>query len=488
MLTSPTTIDDLSIDLLGNIVSRLHSVDFASADCVSRSWNRACCRVLCRPKLSSACSLSSDLQVAVEGVVNKVLSELIRPHFAIVSVGLCVDLPEARRLITARLSSKIPIVLSDSFGVIGRDVNSDEFVETRWRMWNDPGSGIMLTIGFLPGVKVNLISLSQRIGEDPFEIDKFITDIWEFSASKSGRQSPAAIMIFSRSQQCMNVVEKLDYAMSPETVIVGGGCCSLQYASGSSRNTAALALVFAEDMNKPPGVGETQFHTVLSSALLPVGPTCQVTSIKEITTLKARLTARREGSYENLDVLALLNQVNEELGRWVDTEDFFIGVTRRRECSIGPEKVEWVTSLVFHHVLEGDEESLIVDGSGIKSGDTFRLYCPDPTTAISSTANASAYIRSFKQGSTTGGDKREVFGGYIFSSWRRGMPFFVQPDFDSSPLRDNFPGVTLGGMFSVLEIGRDDSTLYAKESQEQNSAGCCVHECGVVYLIMSYTP
>ncbi|KAJ0795052.1 putative F-box domain-containing protein [Helianthus annuus] len=488
MVTSPTTIDDLSIDLLGNIVSRLNSVDFASADCVSRSWNRACCRVLCRPKLSSACSFSSDLQVAVEGVVNKVLSELIRPHFAIVSVGLCVDLPEARRLITARLSSKIPIVLSDSFGVIGRDVNSDEFVETRWRMWNDPGSGIMLTIGFLPGVKVNLISLSQRIGEDPFEIDKFITDIWEFSASKSGRQSPAAIMIFSRSQQCMNVVEKIDCAMSPETVIVGGGCCSLQYVSGSSRNTAALALVFAEDMNKPPGVGETQFHTVLSSALLPVGPTCQVTSIKEIATLKTKLTARREGSYENLDVLALLNQVNEELGRWVDTEDFFIGVTRRRNCSIGLEKVEWVTSLVFHHVLEGDEESLIVDGSGIKSGDTFRLYCPDPTTAISSTANASAYIRSFKQGSTTGGDKREVFGGYIFSSWRRGMPFFVQPDFDSSPLRDNFPGVTLGGMFSVLEIGRDDSTLYAKESQEQNSARCCVHECGVVYLIMSYTP
>ncbi|KAJ0579717.1 putative F-box domain-containing protein [Helianthus annuus] len=277
MVTSPTTIDDLSIDLLGNIVSRLHSVDFASADCVSRSWNRACCRVLCRPKLSSACSFNSDLQVAVEGVVNKVLSELIRPHFAIVSVGLCVDLPEARRLITARLSSKIPIVLSDSFGVIGRDVNSDEFVE------------------------------------DPFEIDKFITDIWEFSASKSGRQSPAAIMIFSRSQQCMNVVEKIDCAMSPETVIVGGGCCSLQYVSGSSRNTAALALVFAEDMNKPPGVGETQFHTVLSSALLPVGPTCQVTSIKEIATLKTKLTARREGSYENLDVLALLNQVNEEV-------------------------------------------------------------------------------------------------------------------------------------------------------------------------------
>ncbi|KAM0066325.1 putative F-box domain-containing protein [Helianthus debilis subsp. tardiflorus] len=485
MVTSPTTIDDLSIDLLGNIVSRLHSVDFASADCVSRSWNRACCRVLCCPKLSSACSFNSDLQVAVEGVANKVLSELIRPHFAIVSVGLCVDLPEARRLITARLSSKIPIVLSSSFGVIGRDVNSDEFIETRWRTGNAAGSGIMLTIGFLPGVKVNLISLSQPIGEDPFEIDKFITDIWEFSASKSGRQSPAAIMIFSRSQQCMNVVEKIDYAMSPETVIVGGGCCSLQYASGSSRNTAALALVFAEDMNKPPGVGETQFHTVLSSALLPVGPTCQVTSIKEIATLKTKLTARREGSYENLDVLALLNQVNEELRRRVATEDFFIGVTRRRNCSIDLEKVEWVTSLVFHQVLEGDEESLIVDGIGIKSGDTFRLYCLDPTTAISSTANASAYIRSFKQGSTTGGDKREVFGGYIFSSWCRGMQFFVQPDFDSSPLRDNFPGVTLGGMFSVLEIGRGDSTLYA---QEQNSARCCVHECGVVYLIMSYTP
>ncbi|KAI7732309.1 hypothetical protein M8C21_010048 [Ambrosia artemisiifolia] len=255
MATSRTTVDDLSIELIRNILTRLHSVDFASADCVSRSWNRACCGV------------------AVEDVVNKVLSELIRPHFVIASVGPCVDLQEAHRLITARLSSKIPVVVSSSFGVIGRDVNSDEFKESRWLAGDDAERGIVLTIGFVPWMKVKSISLPQQIGEDCFKVDKFIKDIWEFSASISGH-----------------------YAMSPETVIVGGGCCNLQHASGSLRSIGAIALVFAEDINKPP----------------------------------------------------------------------------------------------------------------------------DSTTAISSAANASAYLRSFKQGSTNAGDKRQVFGGLIFSSWSRG--------------------------------------------------------------------
>ncbi|KAJ0785342.1 putative F-box domain-containing protein [Helianthus annuus] len=80
-------IDVISEDLLQNIVSRLPAVSFASAACVSRSWNVVCDRVLSRPKLASACSFNHTLQDAVEEVVNKVLSEPIRPHFAIASFG-----------------------------------------------------------------------------------------------------------------------------------------------------------------------------------------------------------------------------------------------------------------------------------------------------------------------------------------------------------------------------------------------------------------
>ncbi|KAJ0613823.1 putative F-box domain-containing protein [Helianthus annuus] len=84
---TPATIDLIGEDLLHNIVARLPATSFASAACVSRSWNLVCERVLSRPKLASACSFNRSYQAAVEEVLDKVLSEPIRPHFAIVSIG-----------------------------------------------------------------------------------------------------------------------------------------------------------------------------------------------------------------------------------------------------------------------------------------------------------------------------------------------------------------------------------------------------------------
>ncbi|MFS7931076.1 putative F-box domain-containing protein [Helianthus anomalus] len=71
-------IDVIGEDNLLNIFTTLPATSFASAACVSRSWNLLCQRVLSRPKLSSACSVNPSLQDAVEEVVNKVLSEPIR--------------------------------------------------------------------------------------------------------------------------------------------------------------------------------------------------------------------------------------------------------------------------------------------------------------------------------------------------------------------------------------------------------------------------
>lgn len=50
-------------DLLQNITSRLPAVSFASASCVSKSWNKVCRRVLSRPKLVSALSLNPSPRV-----------------------------------------------------------------------------------------------------------------------------------------------------------------------------------------------------------------------------------------------------------------------------------------------------------------------------------------------------------------------------------------------------------------------------------------
>ncbi|KAI7755868.1 hypothetical protein M8C21_013496 [Ambrosia artemisiifolia] len=255
----PTTIDLIGEDLLHNIVSRLPATSFAYAACVSRSWNLVCERLLCRPKLSSACSFNPSLQVAVEEVVNKVLSEPIRPHFAIASVGrlyyLEDGLGEAHDLITAALGFQVPVITNRPGGIIGRDAISGEFKEIEWYL-RDEINAIMLVVGFLPGLKVTTIPLLKQQIQDPETviIDEFVTDIREFSTSVSGRSSPAAIIMFTNYYgRITAVIEKLDYAMSPETVIVGDTLCKFRCTNDAPFGTsAAVALVFAVDRNKTP--------------------------------------------------------------------------------------------------------------------------------------------------------------------------------------------------------------------------------------------
>ncbi|KAF5773463.1 hypothetical protein HanXRQr2_Chr13g0588861 [Helianthus annuus] len=64
-------------------------------------------------------------------------------------------------------------------------------------------------------------------------------------------------------------------------------------------------------MNKPPGIGETQFHAVVSSGLSPVGPIYTTTSVIENNNAPF-IAARREGSHENIDGQIVLNQVYDE--------------------------------------------------------------------------------------------------------------------------------------------------------------------------------
>ncbi|KAJ0701877.1 putative F-box domain-containing protein [Helianthus annuus] len=358
-------IDIIGEDLLQSIVSRLPATSFASAACVSRSWNLLCERVLSRPKLSSACSVNPSLQDAVEEVVNKVLSEPIRPHFAIASIaglfGFDLDeedvLEEARHLISRKLGSQVPVITNDAscFGIIGRDALSDEVKEIPFKP-DDGADIIMLTVGYLPGMKVTTIPLLEQNKEpEMFMIDKFVTDIREFSTSVSGCNSPAAIIMYCDNYYTgmMDVVEKMDCALPPETVIVGDYFSEFRYTNETGNAFAAVALVFAVDMNKPPGIGETQFHAVVSSGLSPVGPTYTTTSVNEDINNAPLIAARREGSHENIDGQIVLNQVYDELRRdRIQSRELYIGVTKRRKYSIGQENVGCMTSLAFHRVLE----------------------------------------------------------------------------------------------------------------------------------------
>ncbi|XP_076939447.1 F-box/LRR-repeat protein At5g63520-like [Bidens hawaiensis] len=515
-MTSRNGIDLIGEDLLQNIVARLPATSFAYAACVNRSWNVVCERVLSRPKLSSACSFNPSLQIAVEEVLDKVLSEPIRPHFAIASIGPSFNLQEAHQLVTTKFGSQVPVITNDPSGIIGRDALSDEFKEIQWEITEEdddmPDSppavsetanrAVMLTVGFLPGLKVTTIPLLKQVEEPQIVmVDKFVTDIREFSTSVSGSKSPAAIIMFSDFQAGMKaVMEKMDYAMSPETVVVGDSGCQFQHTDGTNNITvteehvpAAVALVFSVDRNKRPGVGKTQFHAILSSGLSPVGPTYKAASVREKHGESLTwLTARRDGSRENIDGETVLNQVYDELGDRIQFPTFYIGVTKKRKCSVGQEKVGHITSLAFHEVLGDNQEYLFVGDVGIKTGDTFRFYHSDSATALSSAATVSNHLRSFNQSlnqaSTSSGDKQEVFGGLIFTCCGRGESFFGQPNIDSSPFLNNFPGVTLGGTFCGREIGRGDITSYVQESQEQKSMRCCLHVYSAVYLIMSYKP
>ncbi|KAF5817167.1 putative F-box domain-containing protein [Helianthus annuus] len=500
------TIDLIGEDLLHNIVGRLPATSFASAACVSRFWNLVCDRVLCRPKLSSACSPNPSLEVAVEEVVNKVLSEPIRPHFAIASlVGSFENyeaedaLEEARGLITAAVGTHVPVITHCSLGIISDESQEVTYMlpiaSPAYRVFNpnvliqgkSNSNRIMLTVGFLPGMKVTAIPLLQQIEEpETLMFDKFVTDIREFSTSVSGCNSPAAIIMFGDRYHdgIINVVEKMDYAMSPKTVIVGDPFSRFQYTKDPHDVYAAVALVFAVERNKPPGIGETQFHAVLASRLSPVGPTYKVSFVRKNSTW---IAARREGSHENIDGETLLNQVYDALGKRIPRRCLFIAVTKKRKCSFGQEKAGCMTSLTFHKVSGTSQEYLHVFGVDIKTGDTFRFYHPSDA-GLSSVTAVSSHLRSFNQrgNNTTGGDKHEVFGGLIFTCG--GENFFGQSNIDSSPFLDNFPGVTLGGTLCRRVIGRGVLTLYPKESQGQKAVRSCVHPGGIVYLIMSYTP
>ncbi|XP_021287101.1 F-box/LRR-repeat protein At5g63520 [Herrania umbratica] len=511
-------------DLLQNILSRLPATTFASAACVSKAWNATCNRVLSRPRLSSAMSLNPSPRVALQEVFDKVMSEPIRPHFAIASVGPGFNLKDVLQFMVEKLGSRTPIILSSVSGIIGRDALTHEFSEVKWTSGNaddevSTNTGIVLNVGYVPGLKVEAIPLlQQKKTPQGSMIDKFVMDIKSYTSSMSGCTSPVAIiMIGDADVDQKPIIEKLDYAMSSETIIVGDERSQFVYRSGDvSRNVSsslkcspdAVALVFARDRDKAHGVEDIEFHFALSNGVSAIGPRLKAASVKVSNSESVTwLTAKREGQHEVLDGQRMLDDINYEMENHMECVDLYIGVTRLRNCSVGSDKPRLMASLALHGVVGGDEEYLYVDGVGIRTGDYFQFYHSDPKTALPSCRNVSSTFRNLKlewdtksSHSTSAGanatDKKETFGGFIFSCCGRGDPFFGHLNADrspflnveSSPFLENFPGVPLAGIFCGGEIGRGYVSLTAHGGQEEGSARCHLHVYSTVYLVMSYTP
>ncbi|GAV66541.1 F-box domain-containing protein/FIST_C domain-containing protein [Cephalotus follicularis] len=504
-------------DIVQNIVTRLPATTFASAACVSKTWNQICKRVLSRPKLASAVSLNPSSHFAIEEVLDKVLAEPIRPDFAIASVGCGFDLNSTFQIIATRLGSRTPIILSRSRGVIGRDALNDEFREIKWGdaysvedYENNTRSGIAMTIGFVPGLKVDVITLirpNQLALPEPL-VDNFVMDIRNYTMSVSGSTSPVGIIMFGCEliDQTL-ILEKLDYALPGETVIVGdgkslflsSGAIDIRHACQGISDLASAALVFARDRNKFDGIGEIQFHVALSNGVSAIGPSYKAVSVRLSESDRATwLTARREGEQEILDGEQILNNIDNELADRIQYPDLYIGVAKRRKISIGSEKARYLKSLSFHGVKGGDEEYLYAYGGGIKTGDHFKFYHSDPDTALNSLRNVSLFLRNLKLEWNSKNvrnmmavdivGKREAFGGFIFSCCGRGRSFFGNLNVDSSPLLENFPGVPLAGIFCGGEVGRSISSLTGQGILEESSIMARLHVYSTVFLLMSYTP
>ncbi|KAI7732283.1 hypothetical protein M8C21_027996, partial [Ambrosia artemisiifolia] len=124
---------------------------------------------------------------------------------------------------------------------------------TQWRR-RDGDNAIMLTVGFLPGLKITTVPLLNK-NPQTIMISKFVKDIREFSTSVSGYSSPAAIMMFGDQYRAgmMDVVEQMGYAMSHKTVIVGDCSSRFRYSNWPDAWSIGAALVFAVESNKPPG-------------------------------------------------------------------------------------------------------------------------------------------------------------------------------------------------------------------------------------------
>ncbi|KAJ0111308.1 hypothetical protein Patl1_01241 [Pistacia atlantica] len=387
--------------LLYSILCKLPARSFASSACVCKTWHKVCNQILARPKIASAFSLNTTPRISVKEVVDKVLSAPIRPHFAIANVGRGFDFDQTIQWLAGSLGSQTPIIVSRAHGIMGRHAITDQFREVKFVDIDDypciheGSSGIVLTVGFVPGLKVDAIPLlQQKRASQVAMIDQFVMDIRNYTISVSDCASPVGIIMFGDEDADLKlVIEKLDYALSMETVIVGDQRCQFFYRSGNQlRNVCesivydAVALVFASDKDKlhdMPGhaynigmfgfqwkiasefqnhvfesslrwildaasglrpaslynTGKIQFHLALSKGVTAIGPRHKAVSVRANNRDPITwLTARREGNQQNLDGQQILDHIHDEMGNDVQCPELYIGVTKRRKCSIGSRK------------------------------------------------------------------------------------------------------------------------------------------------------
>lgn len=244
----------------------------------------------------------------------------------------------------------------------------------------------------------------------------------------------------------------------------------------------AVALVFAKDRHSPRG--KIEFHVNISDGIIPFGPELRVVSASAKRTNSTWITAVIEEHPGLVHSWGLLDDITEEIED--NNPTYYMGVTHQKT---GPRFLESSSSsYISYYKVLGDAERyyFIVEGVGIKPGDTFVFYHSDSETTEDANSNAYQELSVSRLGG------REVIGGLIFSCCSRGERGNVDSRVSESlPFCTNYPGVAVAGMFCDGEIGRVVTRLYRRledgELGTGKSIGCYLHRHSTVYLVMSYT-
>ncbi|KAK1270878.1 F-box/LRR-repeat protein [Acorus gramineus] len=504
-MTSSSSIP-IHDDLLEMVLSVLPAADFARASCVSRSWRRLCDRALHRrgPRLVSYVSVKPNIQDAVLEAIDGVFSEPMRPHFAIACVDGTDGLEFSHSLVRAKLGGNVPLITCKNLGFTGCDPVSKEVKEIPYV---EVGHGVLLIVGFLPGLNVDVIPLLKAKKEALREtvVDSFINEIKSCTGLVSDHAFPTGVIMFSDFNADIRfMLEQMDQSLNGGTPIAGGKTECFIFSNGDGSRSGgsvsllsleqrrlrnrrqanqsdafdAVALVFARHRIRPHGVGEIHFNLALSSGLFPIGSMYKASSVRVINNgphrCITRLTARREGSSLELDGERLmLDFLNEVESGHLNT-DIYIGVTKERKHLTQSD-----TSFAIHEVI-CDDEHLDVDGCGIHTGDTFCFYTPDSETALTSRSKAFEKLGPLEHRGTN----IQAFGGLIFGCCGRDRYFLGEAASDCMAFVEKFPGVPFGGMLFCGEIARrpvdGENPLRRPQS--------LLNFYTTVYLLMSYAP
>ncbi|KAE8681398.1 Skp2-like, FIST C domain, FIST domain, N-terminal isoform 1 [Hibiscus syriacus] len=117
--------------------------------------------------LASSPTLSSPPpSPLLQEVFDKVMSEPIRSHLVIASVGPGFEFNDVLQFMVENFGSRTPIILSSVRGILGRDALTHDFREVEWTDNSDEevhvNTGIVLTVGFVQGLKVDVIPLLRK--------------------------------------------------------------------------------------------------------------------------------------------------------------------------------------------------------------------------------------------------------------------------------------------------------------------------------------